>query len=122
MPALVHKLAYAHEAWVVGPAAAPDCDHATVRDYAVIVPMVHWRGAALLISPDATPSTFGAWKCQSEGREVDVWPGDLSVLLTTYRTKWVWHPRTGVRWSVRYNYPPLPPEVAATTETTPHDA
>lgn len=97
MPSLVCKLAYAHEAWVVGSAASPDADHANVRDYDVIVPFEHWRAAAMLIPPDAKPNTFGGWKCISEGREVDVWPGDLSWLMTNKAAKWAYHPRTNTR-------------------------
>jgi hypothetical protein len=99
IPALVCKLAYAHEAWIVGSAATPDCNHANVRDYDVLVPMDQWRKAAMLIPLDATPNTFGGWKCQSEGREVDVWPGDLGWLMTNYLARWAWHPRTNTRIS-----------------------
>ena len=99
MPALVCKLAYAHEAWVVGSAAKPEVDHAAVRDYDILVPMDHWRAAAMLIPADAVPNTFGGWKCQSEGREVDVWPGDLAWLMTNHLARWAWHPRTDTRIS-----------------------
>ena len=100
LPSLVCKLTHAHEAWVVGSAAKPDADHATVRDYDVLVPLTHWQNAAMLIPEDAKPNTFGGWKCVSEGREVDVWPGDLAWLMTNRAASWAWHPRTGVRLSV----------------------
>lgn len=104
LPALVCKLTHGHEAWVVGSAADPDCDQSKVRDYDVLVPLTHWQAAAMLIPPDATPNTFGGWKCQSEGREVDVWPGELAWLLTNSAAQWAWHPRTGVRVRV-HNVP-----------------
>ncbi len=100
LPSLVCKLTHAHEAWVVGSAANPEADHATVRDYDVLVPLTHWQNAAMLIPVDAKPNTFGGWKCVSEGREVDVWPGDLASLMTNRAASWAWHPRTGVRLSV----------------------
>lgn len=97
LPALVCKLAHGHEAWVVGSAARPDADLKTVRDFDLLVPFAHWQAAAMLIPADACPNTFGGWKCQSEGLEVDVWPGDLGQLFTNARMKYAWHPRTGVR-------------------------
>lgn len=48
--------------------------------------------------PDnAVPNTFGGWKCQSEGREVDVFPGELSWLFTNDLAKYAFHPRSGKR-------------------------
>lgn len=95
-----------HEAWVVGSAAAPNADHTTLRDYDVIVSFTHWQAAALLIPPDAKPNTFGGWKCQSEGREVDVWPGDLAWFLANTRAGWAWHPQTGVRVTIQSTWEP----------------
>lgn len=100
LPTLVLKLTHGHEAWVVGSAAAPGADLATVRDFDVLVPYGEWQRAALLLPSDAKPNSFGGWKCQSEGREVDVWPGDLGWLLTNKASQWAWHARTGVRVSV----------------------
>lgn len=51
----------------------------------------------MLIPSDAIPNTFGGWKCQSEGREVDVWPGDLSSLFTNHLCRDAWHPKTNTR-------------------------
>lgn len=48
--ALVGKLAYGHEAWVVGSAAQPNINYSEVRDYDVMVPSEHWRAASMLIS------------------------------------------------------------------------
>ena len=97
MPALVYKLAYAHEAWIVGSSAEPNCDLLTVRDFDLLVPFSHWQQAAMLIGREAKPNTFGGWKCKCEGREVDVWPGDLAWLMTNKRARWAWHPRTNTR-------------------------
>lgn len=97
MPSLVCKLTYAHEAWIIGSAAKPDCDHTTVRDYDILVPFSNWQKAAMLIPDNAVPNTFGGWKCQSEGREVDVFPGELSWLFTNDLAKYAFHPRSGKR-------------------------
>lgn len=97
LPALVCKLTHGYEAWVVGSAAVPGQKLDELRDYDVLVPLIHWQAAAMLIPTDAVPNTFGGWKCQSEDREVDVWPGDLAWLLTNSAARWAWHPRTGVR-------------------------
>lgn len=99
IPELVCKLAYGHEAWVVGSAARPDINYLEVRDYDVIVSHVRWRTASMLIPIDATPNTFGGWKCLSEGVEVDVWPGDLSWLMVNNKAQWAWHPRSDRRLS-----------------------
>ncbi|MDP1712680.1 MAG: hypothetical protein Q8K86_09520 [Candidatus Nanopelagicaceae bacterium] len=68
------------------------------RDYDVVVPFYEWGKAAVLIPKNAKPNTFGGWKCVSEGKVVDVWPGDLGWLMQNAVLKNVWHPRSGVRW------------------------
>jgi hypothetical protein len=82
---------------MVGASADPNCNLVKARDFDVLVPFSYWQQAAMLIPPTAVPNTFGGWKCQSEGREVDVWPGELAWLLTNHAARWAWHPRTGVR-------------------------
>ena len=96
LPALVCKLTHLHDAWVVGSAAKPDADLEKARDFDVLVPYSHWQAAAALVPADARPNTFGGWKCQSEEREVDVWPGELGWLMTNHASKWAWHPKSGV--------------------------
>lgn len=91
-PALVHKLCYDHEAWIVGSSANPDDENP--KDFDILVPLSNWQQASLLIPSDAIPNTFGGWKCISGGKEVDVWPGDLAWLLTNDMLKWAYHPRT----------------------------
>ena len=68
-----------------------------LRDYDVIIPYSRWKEAALLIPKDAHPNTFGGWKCLSEGKEVDVWPGDLSIHFTHHISRYAWHPKSGTR-------------------------
>lgn len=96
-PALVSKLCEFHDAWIVGSAAAPDTIIGAVRDFDLLVPYSSWPQAALLIPESARPNTFGGWKCSSEGKTVDVWPGDLGRLFIHKATQFAWHPKTGVR-------------------------
>ncbi len=100
LPAAVAKLVTVYDAWIVGSAADPHCDHTTVRDYDVVVSWARWQEAAMLIPSAAVPNTFGGWKFLSSGREVDVWPGDLAWLMTAHKSRWAWHPRTGTRLQV----------------------
>ena len=96
LPALVVKLAFAHNAWIVGSAADLGCDLEKVRDFDVMVPYRYWAEAAQIIPTDARVNSLGGWKCVSEGREVDVWPGDLDQLILSQQVKRAWHPYSGV--------------------------
>ena len=98
MPALVCKLTTTCNAWIIGSAAAPDVDLAKVRDFDVLVPLAYWQQAAQMIPQDATPNTYGGWKCQSEGREVDVWPEDLGMRMPSAMVKFAWHPYSNARF------------------------
>lgn len=92
-PALVCQLIERFDAWIVGSA----CDTLNPKDYDIVVPWKYWDAAALLIPKDATVNTFGGWKCQSEGKEVDVWPGDLGMLFLSTAAKHAWQPKYGIR-------------------------
>jgi hypothetical protein len=95
LPPLVALLTNFHEAWIVGSAADPGVKKP--RDYDVVVPFRNWRAAAGLIPKDAWVNSFGGWKSVSAGVEVDVWPGDLDVLLQHPKTSYIWQPHTGTR-------------------------
>ena len=95
-PPLVEKLCHFHEAWIVGSAADPT--NTDPRDYDVLVPLSKWQDAAGLIPSNATINTFGGFKCIEEGIEIDVWPGELSWLMSRPKTQWIWSPKTGARW------------------------
>lgn len=95
MPKIVCALTHNHDAWVVGSAADPQ--NANPRDYDVQVPFSEWGKAAHLIPADAKPNAFGGWKCVSDGVEVDVWPGELGWIMRQNRSRWAWHPSSGVR-------------------------
>jgi hypothetical protein len=94
LPAIVCKLTYVHDAWIVGSLADPQVDVKVVRDIDVIVPFRNWQQAAQLIPESAEPNSFGGWKFTSEGKTIDVWPGDLDWLMVNFACKSVWHPRT----------------------------
>jgi hypothetical protein len=94
-PKLVCALAYGHDAWVVGSGAKED--NADPRDWDVLVPFSEWFAAAMLIPKDAVPNAFGGWKCMSDGKEIDVWPGDLGYLLSLSPMSVAWHPKSGTR-------------------------
>lgn len=63
-----------------------------------MVPFSQWAMAAPLIPRDAVPNTFGGWKCQSGGRVVDVWPGDLETLCRCPLNVYIWQPYLGARY------------------------
>jgi hypothetical protein len=95
LPELVAKLTHAHDAWIVGSAANPD--NKTPRDYDVQVPYSEWGKACMLIPKDAKRNSFGGFKCQCEGLEIDVWPGELGWIMQRPMCLWAWHPASGIR-------------------------
>ena len=95
LPKLVIALTHNCDAWIVGSSADPSVE--SPRDWDVIVPFNCWGLAAHLIPRDAKCNTFGGWKCDSDGVEVDVWPGDLGWLMQHPKAKYAWHPRSGCR-------------------------
>jgi hypothetical protein len=95
LPKLVLALTSHHGAWVVGSAADPA--NTSARDIDVLVPLSSWQAASSLIPPNARPNSFGGWKCNCNGVEVDVWPGELGWLMEGRKARWAWQPRTGVR-------------------------
>lgn len=96
LPKLVLSLTHNFDAWIVGSAADPA--NTSPRDYDVLVPFSQWGPASQLIPRDAVPNSFGGWKCQSDGKEVDVWPGELGWLMTKPKAKYVWHPASDTRY------------------------
>ena len=93
-PALVTKLCHLG-AWIVGSGADPDKKDPP-RDWDVFVPYEFWHKAMLLIPDDAKPNTFGGWKCNSEGIEVDVWPDSLERIMSN-QGKFAWQPELNIR-------------------------
>lgn len=97
MPEAVCKLCYSADAWVVGSAADPA--NTDPRDWDIAVPFREWHVASSLIPADAKVNSFGGWEFFSEGKEVDVWPCDMSRLMTYSLVKFLWHPKSGKRFS-----------------------
>lgn len=98
-PILVCKLAQLCDAWIVGSAADPNVDLNLVKDFDILVPYYRWNEAAMLIPANAKVNSFGGWKCDSNGKEVDVWPEDLGHFLTNHngQGKYALQLRSGVR-------------------------
>lgn len=94
-PKLVLLLTHNHDAWIVGSAADPQ--NLNPRDYDIQVPFYEWGPACGLIPHDAKINSFGGLKCQSDGFEIDVWPGDLGWIMQRPKAKWAYHPKSGVR-------------------------
>lgn len=90
------------DAWVVGSAANPD---AKPRDIDLIIPWPKWLQAAtyIAIEKNVRPNTFGGWKVSTtslSGNDIDldVWPDDLSSILSKSMSKYIWHPKSDTRW------------------------
>lgn len=99
-PALVCRLSVVHSGWIVGSAANPK--NKTPRDWDIIIPFENWAQASLLIPKNATPNTFGGWKCEDEGATIDVWPGDISKVLNSSMVEWIWNIHLDIRFK-RYD-------------------
>lgn len=100
LPALVAQLVTIYDAWIIGSGAIKDADLSALRDFDVLVPWDQWKYAAILIPAEAKPNTFGGWKATSEGRTVDIWPGDLVWTMQSHMFRAAWHPKTNVRVTV----------------------
>lgn len=82
--------------WIVGSAAAPGA--IKPRDVDIIIPLSQWAKASLVIPKHARPNTFGGWKFVSNGVEIDVWPGELSDVMSSSMTRYVYQPHLGIRY------------------------
>lgn len=91
-PKEVSLLANMYDAWIIGGAAIED----NPRDYDVYVPMKFWREASALIPREAKINTFGGFKFISEGKEVDVWTGEMADMFSSVYFRAALHPRTGI--------------------------
>lgn len=97
IPKLVAKLSHYHEAWVVGSAADPN--NKKPRDWDVLVPFSKWQDASGLIPENAKVNSFGGFKCVEDDVEIDVWCGELSWIIQIPKCKYIWNPKTGVRFT-----------------------
>ena len=90
-----------YDSWVIGSAAAPDCDYATVRDFDIIIPWEKWDTAVNVILRFATQvkaNSFGGWKVYIDEDELDIWPGTLQTILARPQfSNYAWHPKSDTR-------------------------
>lgn len=98
LPGLVAQIVMSCNGFLVGGAANPEVTEP--RDYDIIIPIDSWFQAAQLIPKTATVNTFGGWKFKTEAYTVDIWPEGLNI-LTTAMSKYIWHPRSGKRWTAQ---------------------
>ena len=79
--------------WIFG----SSCESDNPRDYDVFIPLEYWMQASMLIPKNAKINRMGGFKCISEGKEVDVWTGQMHDLLASNFFKCAYHPNTGVK-------------------------
>ena len=95
VPKFVANICTNQEAWVVGSAADPLSS--SPRDWDVLVPFHTWHLVASFVPSDARPNSFGGWKFEVDGVEIDVWPGDLAFICRQCAFRWAWNPSLGIR-------------------------
>lgn len=104
LPAIVRTLAYIYDGWFVGSAADPA--NTSPLNYDVVLTLQNYLVFAHTINNImgehkviVSPNTFGGWKIhQLDSMTIDVWADTLENLLTRSVTKFIWHPKSGVRW------------------------
>ncbi len=79
LPPIVRALVYGHDAWIVGGAAKYMLGLVAEppKDWDVLVPFHRYETAARLAPKGSLTNTFGGINIQSDGFEVDIWPGDV---------------------------------------------
>jgi len=92
LPRLVSQMVSGGALIVGGVARAiAEGDHAyleNMKDYDLMVTSFDdWYNIALLIPKDATVNSYGGWKFNDNGVEVDVWPETLDHYLTHGKMK-----------------------------------
>lgn len=93
LPELVTKLTTICNGWIVGGAV----DAENPKDYDVYIPFPYWKVACSLLPKESTINRMGGFKCISEGKEVDVWTGEMSDFLASNYFSKAFHPQTGVK-------------------------
>lgn len=97
-PPIVMKLTHNFDAWLVG-SAADSNEVIRPRDYDILVPFHQWHSACVALPSSARPNSFGGWKFEEDGVEVDIWPGDLGWLAQRPGFRHAYHPLSGTRLS-----------------------
>ncbi len=79
IPLLVRVLAFTYDGWVVGGGAlylAGKTDDLP-RDWDVVVGTEKWSEVVHIVPPTAKINSWGGFKVNQDGIEVDFWPEDL---------------------------------------------
>ena len=102
LPKVVMRLTHNFDAWIVGGAAAPIPKEGC--DIDVLIPFHRWHEASIITNDiDITINSFGGYRFESEGKSIDMWPGDLSWILQRPKLKYAWHPASGRRFGIIEN-------------------
>lgn len=96
----VYFLCQQCDGWIIGSAADPENDNP--RDIDIIVPFSKWHTALGALPQDRSKievNTFGGYKFEDDdGVEIDMWPGELTTVLTSYVAQYLYHPWYGIRY------------------------
>lgn len=91
LPQIPTFLAREFEAWIVGTAADPNSQLSNIKDIDVVVPFSQWARASKIISlKEPSCNKYGGWKIIDEGIVVDIWPDDITHVLTSGLVNWIW--------------------------------
>jgi len=94
-PKIVTKLTTLCDGWLVGSSA--DMSNENPRDYDVFIPIDKWLEASNYIPQDSKINRLGGFKVICEGKEVDVWTGQMENILQSNYFSYAYHPKSGVR-------------------------
>ena len=95
LPQFVKNACFNHDAWIVGGGALYLCEKKEkVRDWDIVVPIDQWFNVSRGI-PKGTPSnTFGGFKLNIEGIEIDIWTQDIGRLFMYDLAQIIAQPKT----------------------------
>ena len=93
---ITHKLLnliYATDAWIVGSSIRKE----DAKDVDILVPFKNWTQATPFIPDDAKPNSFGGWKFNFEGIDVDIFPGHLEDFMQNAPCLGALHLKSGTK-------------------------
>lgn len=100
LPPTVFKLCTLYDAFIVGGAVPFLLGESDImpRDIDVVISLDHWINASKLLSGlEAKANTFGGFKFLENGIEVDVFAGNVALIVATYsKDILAYHFKTGV--------------------------
>ena len=91
MPRLVRIITTQYPTWLVGGSADPH--QLKPKDYDIVVSHPYWQQVCLLIPKDAKPNLFGGFKFMDDGKEVDVWMGDIGSVFLCCKCDYAYQPK-----------------------------